>query len=376
MAHCSPPYTCPSSCSAVDGMIMPEVWNASPGGDPVAARQPPGLGALMVALVFAACGIPTDSTGERGLTLSSGESSGVLLSMDVPYASAPQGWARPVLDLYLPADAGEPPLAVVVPDAGADPRERDYAALAGDLASSGVAVAVVHWGVESPELAAFAGRPVGELVDQMAETAGEVACALAVAAAKVGIRDATSSTHPVVVVGHGLGANAAAMATLTTPRPFEACFAAERLLHVSVALLWDGDWLGAKLDDALGGDISGFLPAYSPWPEVDSVRTTTYVEVGVNANRLAGLVVEATPTSVYLTARDPRSGITDDLSAVDAFADGGLDPVDSARAFAVGLRDAGVPSKERELHGAGEPDTFGPQVRSLVVQSVVQLTRP
>ena len=231
----------------------------------------------------------------------------MLVIKDVPYASAPPGWASPVLDLYLPEETGEPPLSVVVPDAGADPRGSDYTGLAGDLASKGVAVAVVQWGVESPELAAVAGRPVDELVAQAAGTTGEVACALAVAAAKLGIRGATSSAHPLVVVGHGLGANAVAMATLTTPRPFEACFAAERPPHVSAALLWDGDWLGAQLDDALAGDISGFLPAYSPWPEVDSVRTTTYVEVGVNANRLAGLGVEATPTSVYLTAVTPEA---------------------------------------------------------------------
>ena len=135
------------------------------------------------------------------------------------------------------------------------------------------------------------------------------------AAAQVAIRKATSSAHALVVVGHGLGANAAAMATLTSPWRFESCFAATGPPHVAAALLWDGDWLGAGLDDALPEHISGFLPAYSPWPQVDSVRTTTYVEVGVNANRLDGLAVEATPTSAYLTARDPRGGITDDLSA-------------------------------------------------------------
>ena len=230
--------------------------------------------------------------------------------------------------------------------------------------------------MESPELVTVAGRPVDELVGQAAGTTAEVACALTVAAAQVGIGKAPSSAHAVVVVGHGLGANAAAMATLTAPRGFESCFAATDPPHVSAALLWDGDWLGAGLDDALAEHISGFLPAYSPWPRVDSARTTTYVEVGVNANRLDGLAVEATPTSAYLTARDARGGITDDLSAVDAFADGAVDPVDSTRAFAVGLRRAGVQSRERELHGAGDPDTFGPRVRSLVVQSVVQLTRP
>jgi hypothetical protein len=334
------------------------------------------LGALTAVLALGACEATPRGLDEEGSRLSSGGDSGGLVYTDVAYAATPAGWVRPVLDLYLPAETGEPPLAVVLPDAGADPRGRDYAGLAGDLARSGLAVAVVHWGVESPELVTFAGRPVDELVGQAAATTAEVACALTVAAAQVGIREATSSAHPVVVVGHGLGANAAAMATLTAPGPFESCFAVARPPHVSAALLWDGDWLGARLDDALADDISGFLPAYSPWPQVDSVRTTTYVEVGVNANRLDGLAVEATPTSAYLTARDPRGGITDDLSAVDAFADGAVDPVDSTRAFAVGLRGAGVQSRERELHGAGDPDTFGPRVRSLVWQSVVQLTRP
>lgn len=341
----------------------------------MSAGRPLVLGALSAALVLSACGVTLRSTDEGGSTVSSAGDGGVLVYTDVVYASAPPGWARPVLDLYLPPEAGEPPLSVVVPDAGADPRGSDYADLARDLASSGVAVAVVHWGVESPELAAVAGRPVDELVDQATGTTGEVACALTVAAAQVGVRGAASSAHPLVVVGHGLGANAAALATLTTPRALESCFAAGRPPHVSAALLWDGDWLGARLDDALGGDMSRFLPAYSPWPEVDSVRTTTYVEVGVNANRLDGLAVEVTPTSAYLASRDPRGGITDDLSAVDAFADGAVDPVDSTRAFAVGIRGAGVQSRERELHGAGDPDTFGPRVRSLVVQSVVQLTQ-
>ena len=61
------------------------------------------------------------------------------------------GWVRPVLDLYLPAEAGEPPLAVVVPDAVRTRGGSDYGGLARDLAHSGVAVGVVHWGVESPE---------------------------------------------------------------------------------------------------------------------------------------------------------------------------------------------------------------------------------
>ena len=340
------------------------------------ARRPLALGTLTAVLVLGGCEGTPPGTDEEGSLLPSGGDAGMLVYTDVAYAAAPAGWVRPVLDLYLPAEAGEPPLAVVVPDAGADPRGSDYGGLARDLARSGVAVGVVHWGVESPELVTVAGRPVDELVGQAAGTTSEVACALTVAAAQVGIRKAISPAHAVVVVGHGLGANAAAMATLTAPRDFESCFAATDPPHVSAALLWDGDWLGAGLDDALAEHISGFLPAYSPWPRVDSARTTTYIEVGVNGNRLDGLAVEATPTSAYLTARDPRGGITDDLSAVDAFADGAVDPVDSTRAFAVGLRDAGVQSRERELHGAGEPDTFGPQVRSLVVQSVVQLTQP
>lgn len=339
------------------------------------ARRPLVLGALTTALLLGACGATPRSTDEGGSATSS-TGDGVLVYTDVAYAAAPPGWARPVLDLYLPPQPGEPPLSVVVPDAGADPRGSEYAGLARDLASSGVAVAVVHWGVESPELAAMAGRPVEELVDQAVATTGEITCALTVAAAQVGLRGTSSSAPRLVLVGHGLGANAAALATFSPPRRPETCFGTARPPHVSAALLWDGDWLGARLDDVLGSDVSRFLPAYSPWPQVDAVRTTTYVEVGVNANRLDGLAVEVTPTSAYLADRDPRGGITDDLTAVDAFADGAVDPVDSTRAFAVGLRGAGVESKERELHGAGDPDTFGPRVRSLVVQSVVQLTQP
>ena len=220
-------------------------------------RRPLVLGALTAGLVLGACGATPGGTDDGGSTLSSGDDGGVLVYADVAYASAPAEWVRPVLDLYLPAEAGEPPLSVVVPDAGADPRGSDYAGLARDLARRGVAVAVVHWGVESPELTTVAGRPVDELVGQTSRTTAEVACALSVAAAQVGIREATSSAHPLVVVGHGLGANAAAMATLTTPHAFESCFAAARPPHVSAALLWDGDWLGARLGDVLSEDISG-----------------------------------------------------------------------------------------------------------------------
>ena len=128
---------------------------------------------------------------------------------------------------------------------------------------------------------------------------------------------------------------------------------------------------------------------HAPVAEVQAMPTTlaeleaiverglsTYVEVGVNANRLVGLAVPAEPTSSYLTTRDPQGTMTADLRSVDAFADGAVDPVDVTRAFSVGLGDARVVSQEREVHGEGDPGTLGPRVRALVVDSVVQLTRP
>jgi hypothetical protein len=298
-----------------------------------------------------------------------------LTSFGVRYAAAPPGWAEPTLDLYLPTDAAEPPVAVIVPEPGADPKEPDYAELARDLAARGVVAAVVRWGVEGADLTAVAGRPVEDLVAQAEQTAAEVSCALSVAAAKVG-GDVGTPERRLVVVGHGAGANAGAMAVLTTADPFVGCYAVRGAPEVSAAILWDGDWFGAVAGDLLGTRASSFLDAYSPWPSVDALEASTYVEVGVNANRLEGRAVEVRPTSSYVMGRDPDGTMTEDLEQVGAFGDGRLDAVDVTRAFAVGLRDAGVQSRERELHGEGDPDTLGPRVRALIVQSVVQLTRP
>jgi hypothetical protein len=299
----------------------------------------------------------------------------VLVTSDVRYAAGPLGWRDPTLDLYVPADAGEPPVAVIVPDGAADPGAPDYVALARALAARGVAAALVTWGVASPALTTLAGRPLPDVVAQTEQTTAEVACALAFVAQQAGPGVGTPA-RPLIVVGHGSGANAAAMAVLTSPARFDPCFSADAPPPVAAAVLWDGDWLGAVAGDVLGDGAAEFLRAYSPWPDVDSTRTSTYVEVGVNANRLVGLAVPAEPTSGYLTTRDPEGTMTADLRSVDAFADGAVDPVDVTRAFSVGLGDARVVSQEREVHGEGDPGTLGPRVRALVVDSVVQLTRP
>ncbi|HET6950942.1 MAG TPA: hypothetical protein VFI47_11230, partial [Acidimicrobiales bacterium] len=339
-----------------------------------------GLSAL-IATGPGGCGLSRDGDPPAGMP-PPGQS--VLLTAGVRYATAPEGWADPTLDLYLPTGDTEPPVAVIVPDAGAgpsdpagpaDPSDTEYVDLARGLASAGVATVVVAWGVESPELTAVAGRSVEDLVEQTGQTTAEISCALRVAAARVGPRVGTRA-RPLVVVGHGAGANVAAMAVLSTPRPFATCFAGGDPPPVTAAVLWGGDWLGAVADDALGARVAPFLAAHSPWPGVDSLATSTYLELGVNANRLVGRSVETWPTSSYVTTRDPTGAITDDLQRVGAFDDGRLDLVDATRAFAVGLRDAGIQSRERELHGEGDPDTLGPRVRALVVQSVVQLTRP
>ena len=327
---------------------------------------------MVFAAGLAACAPATGPADEPTVMSSGGQP---LVSSAVRYAAAPQGWSDPTLDLYLPSDAGEPPVVLIVPDAGADPEASDYAGLARDLAARGVVASVARWGVDGPELTRVAGRSVDDLVTQVEQTAAEVSCALGVTAAKVG-GDVGTADRRLLVVGHGAGANAAAMAVLTPTPEFAGCFAAGEAPHVAAAILWDGDWLGAVAGDALGAGASPFLTAYSPWPSVDALDASTYVELGVNANRLEGRAVEVRPTSSYLTTRDPDGTITEDLERVDAFADGAIDPVDVTRAFSVALRDGGVASRERELHGEGDPHVLGPRVRALIVQSVVQLTRP
>lgn len=300
---------------------------------------------------------------------------GVLVTTGVRYAAPPPGWVDPTLDLYAPADAGDAPVALVVPGpagAGASP---DVVLLARDLAAQGVLAVVAHWGVERADLSAVAGRPVPEVTAQVELTTAEVACALRAAVART-IGGQPGPDRPLVVVGHGVGADAAAMASLLPAPAFPTCFTTGTAPHVAAAVLWDGDWFGAALDDVLGEGMSSFLPAYSPWPRVGSLAASTFVEVGVNANRLLGLAVEAGPTSSYVTVRDPTGAMTRDLQQVGAFDNGSLDPVDVARGFALGLTRAGVQNREREVHGEGDPGTLGPRVRATIVQSVMQLTRP
>ncbi len=322
-----------------------------------------------VAVALSACSAPAAPDASR---TESAAAATVLVTSGVRYATAPDGWRDPTLDLYLPGDSGEPPLAVVVPDPAADPAVPE--ALARAVAARGVAAAVVRWGVEDPALVTLAGRPVDDVVAQVEQVNAQVSCAVAAAAAEAGAGVGLPA-RPLLVVGQGAGANAAGMAALLPAQPFPGCFVAGPSPRAAAALLWDGDWLGAVADDVLGADAAPFLAAYSPWPSVDAMSPRPYVEVGVNANRLAGLAVGAAPGSEYLTSRDPSGGLTTDLREVDAFADGAVDPVDVTRAFAVALADAEVASREREVHGEGDPDTLGPRVRALVVESVVQLSR-
>jgi hypothetical protein len=323
--------------------------------------------------VAGACGggAPSDEVPTGSATTGGG----VLVTTGVRYAAPPAGWVDPVLDLYAPADAGDAPVALVVPGparAGASP---DVVLLARDLAAQGVLAVVAHWGVERADLTAVAGRPLPEVTAQAEQTTAEVACALRAAVARTAVGQ-PGPDRPLVVVGHGVGADAAAMASLLPAPDFPTCFTAGVVPQVAAAVLWDGDWFGAALDVALGEGMSSFLPAYSPWPRVESLAMSTFVEVGVNANRLLGLAVDAGPTSSYVTVRDPAGAMTRDLEQVGAFDNGSLDPVDVARGFAVGLHRAGVQYREREVHGEGDPGTIGPRVRAMIVQSVVQLTTP
>jgi hypothetical protein len=327
-----------------------------------------------VALVVLLAGCT--ATGGPDVTGSTSEATvGVLVTSEVRYATAPEGWRDPTFDLYVPAESGAPPLAVVVPDAGTEAGDPTAEALARGIAELGVAAAVVRWGVEDRSLVSIAGRPLDEVVAQADRESALVSCGIAAASARAG-PGVGSPARPLVVLGHGAGANAAGMAVLTGTGPDPGCFASGAAPHVAAAVLWDGDWFGAVASDLFGSDAATFLEAYSPWPSVDTMATTTFVEVGVNANRLVGREVEAGPTSAYVTSRDPGGDLTRDLEAVDAFADGALDPVDVSRAFAVGLGDGEVAEREREVHGEGDPDVLGPQVRAVLVESVVQLARP
>ncbi len=294
----------------------------------------------------------------------------VLVTAGIRYAQAPDGWRDPTLDLYVPGDTGDPPLAVIVPEPGSDPAV--YETLARGAADRGVAAAVVRWGVEDPALVTLAGRSTPDVVAQTEQVNAEVGCAVAAAAAQAG-PGVGSPTRPLLVVGHGSGANAAGMAALTPVGRFAGCFAPAGSPHVAAALLWDGDWLGTVAGDSLGPDAARFLAAYSPWPSVDTMPMTTYVEAGVNANRLEGQAVQAGPGSEYLRTRDPTGELISDLRDVDAFADGAVDPVDVTRAFAVGMGNGEVVNREREVHGEGDPDTLGPRVRAMLVDSVAQL---
>ena len=307
--------------------------------------------------LFTGCtGTRETEGGER--TLAAEATQQVLVTTGIRYATSPPGWADARLDLYLPADTHAPPLAVIVPDAGGGASPADYASLARDLAAHGVAAATMAWSVESTTLTTLAGRPVEDLVAQTRQTTAEVSCGVRVAAARAGPGRGAPAA-PLVVVGHGAGANAAAMAVLRSTPPFSQCVTDAPAPTVVAAILWDGDWLGGAADDVLGTRTAAFLDAYTPWPGLGRLATSVYVELGVNANRLRGRAVSASPTSSYLTSRDPGGTMTHDLEQVRAFDDGRLDPVDVTRAFAVGLREAGVQTASRSCWVRGTPTPSG-----------------
>jgi hypothetical protein len=337
----------------------------------VAARRLAVLVALAVATgVGSACSPGATPTRSAASAV---DEAPVLVTSGVRYAPAPEGWADPTFDLYLPGDVDEPPLVVVVPDPDASPGM--YEELARAIAQRGVGSAVVRWGVSDPALGSLTGRPLDDVVAQAAQANAQVGCAVAVAAAQTG-PGVGSHPQPLLVLGHGAGANSAGMVSLTPTGPFPGCFAPAEAPRVAAAVLWGGDWLGTAAGDPLGDGVARWLEVYSPWPTLPSADASTFVEVGINANRLEGQAVEVDPSSAYLTDRDPTGAIVADLEEVSAFEDGAVDPVDVTRAFAVALGDAGVGVREREVHGEGDPDTLGPHVRRRLVDSVVQLARP
>jgi len=328
--------------------------------------------ALLAGLLAAACTTPDDGAPTGSPATPGGPD--VVVVRDEPYAAMAQGgpWMPAAMDVYAPRDAAGFDVVLVVPAAGVAAAGGEAEELGRVLAESGLTAAVATWGVPVEQRIA-AGAPVEDVVADVRRSTAMVGCALDYLAETTG--QAADRDRRLYVVGHHTGANAAEMATMADVDYLDGCLATPDDTVVTAAVLWDGDWLGTVAGDALGADAAPFLAAYSPWPSADTMSPRPYVEVGVNANRLEGQAVETEPGGEYVATRDPTGALTSDLRTVEAFEDGAVDPVDVTRAFAVGLGDADVAHREREVHGEGDPDTLGPRVRALIVEGVAQLAQ-
>jgi hypothetical protein len=309
--------------------------------------------AVAVSLV-ASCGDDGDE-GARSTSTTSGTPSGsVVVERDIAYATAPgEGWLPAVLDVYAPGDAEDLPLVVLFHGGLANKDVLDYPELARAIAGGGAVVVVPNWGGDKlPHEKLAAGLTAAQIIDEVRQSSDEVACAVSYAVTHAEQYGADPTR--LVLFGHSGSANKAGVIAWTETSAFAGCAVPPAEWTVQALMLWDGDWfMGYPAHDAFRTDLPALLARVSPWPALATATDVPPVkaEFAVSTTARGGALrhPDASSTAEWLTWRDPTGRLQDELEAVDAFADGFLDPGEASEVMVNVLNALGADASLVEL---------------------------
>lgn len=339
------------------------------------ARHPNAAGVacgVIIAGLLSGCGgsATTGTTSPSAVSTST-----VIVQRDVTYANpVAADWLPAMLDVYAPPGARGLPLVVLLHGGGATKTDLQYPDLGRALAARGAVVVVPNWGpTVFPGDRKSSGWATPAIVEEQRSTADEVACAVSYAVTHA--VDYGADPTRLVLAGHSAGASLAGEVALTATRALPGCAATSTAWTPRGLMLWDGDWLMADPSlDVLRADLGTLVPAYTPWPSLDTARTDAAVELAITTNSRTSYVREATTAADWLVWRDPTGVMTKDLGKIHAFDDGAVDIVDVTEGLSAALADHGTANTVLRL---SDPATdhvhLAPADVELVVDHVLRL---
>jgi dienelactone hydrolase len=289
---------------------------------------------VMVGSLVASCGDDGDEGASSTSTTSGTPSVSVVVERDIAYATPPaEGWIPAVLDVYAPTDAEDLPLVVLIPGRGdkgfiATKDVLDYPELARAIAGEGAVVVVPNWGPDKAPYERLAEGLTATQVIEDSQGPDEVACAVSYAVTRA--EEYGADPTRLVLFGHSGGANVAGVVAWSEISEFAGCGVPAAEWTVQALMLWEGDWfLGWPPNDAFRTDLPALLAVVSPWPALVAATDVPPVEAEFAVSTTARGTMrrpDASRTAEWLAWRDPTGRMQDELDAVDAFADGFLDP--------------------------------------------------
>jgi hypothetical protein len=252
-----------------------------------------------------------------------------------------------------PQEAGNLPLVVLLTPHGFTKENPSTVQLANGIAERGAVVVVANWSQQEDPPETFEDPAA---LTEMARAGQSFAgCAMSFAASQAGEFGADPSRS--VLVGELYGANTASMVALGTVDPYPGCLASTMDWSATGLVGLNADWLAtAPYFDAVA---AAAVEVFSPWRLVDQAPTIpTKLVVTSDAVTVARRCDDR--DADWMTSRDPKGAMREQLDAVGAYEDGCVDIGDEAEAMAAEMSAQGLAAEVVRLTDPDAATSSGP----------------